>query len=273
MLKFISPASASLLVTVFGLLTSCSSSSDGSAENGGENQRGHAGNSAAGTSEGGASNPDSDAGEGGAAAGEGGARAGEGGADDNSAGTDAGGSHAGSSSAGAAGTVNTNPTNSPCSYTVSGGKTLPEADAMYICTVNSRVYQQNGKGSFNALIGAGFSTAAGDSSTFACNMDSPTAPKAGDTWTMGSPDHPGNCELGFSQNQVATLWHAGSTPVNGEFTIKFNQVTVKNGMYHPEDVYYLYDLTITSKLKGLTEGATDVTVTGSFVNMSLPLGG
>jgi len=269
MLKLISGVSASLLVTVFALLPSCSSTSDSSAENGGETQQGQAGNSSAGTGEGGASDVSADAGEGGTNAGAAGADAGEGGASDSFGGTNAGGANAGSSSGGA---TTTNPTSSPCSYAVSGGKTLPDGDAMFVCTVNSRVYQKSGKGAFNALIGAGFSTSGGDTSTFACNLDSPTAPKAGDTWTMGSPDHPGNCELGFSQNQVATLWHAGSSPVSGELSIKFNQVTAKNGMYNPEDVYYLYDLTITAKLKGLTDGATDVTVTGSFVNMSLPLG-
>jgi len=276
-------SSASLILSAFTMVVGCSSSSDPSGANGGSDQ-GQAGNASGGRGESGASSSGageggSEIGEGGSEIGEGGSGAGEGGASSSAAGergaeageggVSAGGSNAGGASAGAGGS---NPTSSPCSYSVSGGQTFPEGDAMYVCTVNSSVYQKSGKGKFNVLIGAGFSTTSGDTSTFACNMDSVNAPKAGDTWTMNNADYPANCELSFSQNQVASLWHATSSPLLGEVSIKFNSVSVKNGMYHPEDIYYLYDLTITAKLKGQTEGATDVTVTSRFINMGLPLG-
>ena len=263
MRKITSAAVTSLALSLFTLITGCSSdSSDSNAENGGKSSQEQGGAPSAGADDGGTSN--------GSAGAEDGAEAGEGGADSSPGGTSAGGASAGNSSAGTGGSK---PSNSPCSYTVSGGQSFPEGDAMYICSVNSRVYQKSGKGAFNALIGAAFSTESGDSSTFACSIDSNTAPKAGDTWTMNNDEHPGNCQLGLSQNQTATLWSATSTPLQGAVSIKFNSVTVKNGMYTPEDIYYLYDVTITAELKGLTAGAPDVTVSGSFVNKSLPLGG
>ncbi|MEI9952849.1 MAG: hypothetical protein WDO74_28730 [Pseudomonadota bacterium] len=251
----LSPSSASLVLSIVTLVSGCSSDSDPSAANGGGTQQEQGGGRGGGTDNGGASESSAGAEDGGADMGESSADAGEGGAD-TSAG--AGGSKASSGS--------------PCSYVVSGGQSFPEGDAMYVCTVNSRVYQKSGKGKFNALIGAGFSTSAGDTSTFACNLDSSTAPQAGDTWTMSKDDHPGNCELAFSHDQKATLWHAASSPLMGEVSITFNKITVKNGMYTPEDIYYLYDLTISAKVKGLSEGAPDVTVSSTFVNMGLPLG-
>jgi len=261
MIKIVPAAYAPLLLCICTVTTACSSSSADSPANAGGSGQSQGGENSAGESEGGAPNARGDAGEGGV---------------DSSAAGDAsiGGTSAGGSSAGTpnGGSGSVTPTTSPCAYTVSGGQTFPESDAMYICTVNSRVYQKGGKGEFNALIGAGFSTANGDTSTFACSVDSSTAPKAGDTWTLDKDDHPGNCDLSFSREQVATLWHATSSPMSGTITIKFNQVTAKNGMYNPEDVYYLYDLTITATLEGQTEGATEVTVSSRFVNMALPLG-
>jgi hypothetical protein len=165
-----------------------------------------------------------------------------------------------------------NPSTGPCSYTVSGGKTLPEGDAMYICTVSSRVYQAKGMGNTDALIGGAFYNDAGDSSTFACSLDSTMPPKAGDSWVMSNDAHPGDCTLGYQHNNVPTLWAASSTLPTGAATIKFNSVTKKNGTNKPEDVYYLYDVTISVEFKGQTEGAPDVSFTGHFSQTTLPLG-
>lgn len=177
--------------------------------------------------------------------------------------------------AGGAGVMVT-PNASPCSFSVTGGKTFPDAAAKFLCTANSRVYQQKGMGSFNALIGsASYMDAAGsDSSTMACSIDSATAPKAGDTWTMNMTDHPGNCNLGLNHMNAATLWNNSSNSApSGTASITFVSATLKHGMYTPEDVYYLYEVNVSITFTNQQGGAPDVTFTGHFTQNSLPLGG
>jgi hypothetical protein len=165
------------------------------------------------------------------------------------------------------------PTNSsPCAYAVSGGQTFPTGAATYICTNNSRVYQSKGQGPFTLLFGAGFAMGA-DSSTLACSLTSATPPKAGDTWTLGMAGSDGLCDLSFQQGAVTNLWKASAAaPTAGTATVTFVSATLMHGTAHPEDVYYLFELTFTATLKGQTPNAPDVTVTGSYKASTLPLG-
>jgi hypothetical protein len=142
---------------------------------------------------------------------------------------------------------------------------------MFICTNNSRVFQQKGQGDFDILVGAAFGTDDQHSSTFACSLTSKDAPAAGDTWELGK-DHPGNCELGYAQGATASLWKSSSTPVAGTASIKFLSVTLKHGQSKPEDVYYLFEVEITAKMPGETPDTPEVDFSGKFKITSLPLG-
>ncbi|MEP7051010.1 MAG: hypothetical protein ABJB12_11680 [Pseudomonadota bacterium] len=262
--------SASFALSLLSLIVACSSSSDSpSAANNGD-----AGSDAGGETQTGSAGAEDvlAAGAAGTAGTAGSAGARELGAEGGAAGeqVNAGGT---SGVAGAA-SVMVTPNASPCSYAVTGGKMFPEAGAMFLCTANSRVYQQNGTGSFNALIGGAAYTEGGDSSTMACSIDSPTAPKAGDTWTMNMTDHPGDCNLGLNHMNAATVWANSSNSVpSGTASITFVSATQKHGMYKPEDVYYLYEVNVSITFANQQGGAPDVTFVGHFTQNSLPLGG
>ena len=233
--------STSLLLSFASTLLGCSSDASPAASN-------------AGSDSGGASSR-AGADSGGAAAG-----------DDSAAGANDAGAHSGG--AGGASTAM-----GPCTYTVSGGQTFPEGDATYLCSGGSRVLQQNGMGDFDILVGAAFGTEDKHSSTIACSLTSKVAPAAGDVWELG-PDHPGNCDLGYGQGMMASLWKSTSNPANtGNSSIKFLSATMMHGMYKPEDVYYLFEVELTGTLVGLTADTPDVTIAGKFKIASLPLGG
>lgn len=191
----------------------------------------------------------------------------------NEAGSDEGGaSSAGAHAAGASSAGAPNISTSPCVYTVSGGQSFPVGDAMYICSGGSRVLQQKGQGDFDILVGAAFGTEDKHSSTIACSLTSQVAPAAGDTWVLG-PDHPGNCDLGYAQGTMASLWKSTSNPAGtGSTSIKFLSATLKHGMYKPEDVYYLFEVEITGTLPGETPDTPEVTLSGTFKITTLPLG-
>ncbi len=250
--------SSSLVLSFASSLLGCSSdaspapSSDAGADSGGSSGA----SSGAGAHAGGAS-PDAGSDAGGASAGS-----------TNGAGASAGGASAGGASAGGA----SNST-SPCTYTVSGGQSFPVGDAMYICSGGSRVLQQKGMGDFDILVGAAFGTDDKHSSTIACSLTSKVAPAAGDVWELGA-DHPGNCDLGYAQGSMASLWKSSSTPAGtGASSIKFLSATMMHGMYKPEDVYYLFEVELTGTLVGLTADTPDVSITGKFKITTLPLGG
>lgn len=159
----------------------------------------------------------------------------------------------------------------PCTYVVTGGASLPPDDAQFICTNGSRVLQNNGAGEFTALFGAGFFTTGNDSSTLGCSLSSDVAPGAGDIWTLGA-EHPGNCELSSQVGVTTDLWKATNVQAIGDVTIKFVSATLTHGSSDPSDVYYLCTIELDGTLKGETEGASDVTISGSFEIKALPLG-
>ena len=184
----------------------------------------------------------------------------------------AGSSSAGAPSAGAGGTAATGA--SGCAYSVSGGLKDPTTDAPYGCT-NSHIEQTNGQGDYTASIGAGFQDAAGNQLALACTISSAKAPSAGDTWTISTDTHSqGNCQVQGVKGSTPALWAASSNDagVTGSASISFKSATKTKGMYHPENVYYFFEVTLTTTVKGLSAGDEDVTVTGSFANKSLPLG-
>jgi hypothetical protein len=159
----------------------------------------------------------------------------------------------------------------PCSYSTTGGATLPPAGAQFICTAIARVYQNNGEGDYEALFGAGFYIdGSNDSSTLACDLSSATAPATGDSWKLGA-DHPGNCELSSQEGDTTNLWAAKSSPVSGDVTITFQNVSMTHGTTDPTDVYYLCTVKLSATLVGET-GADDVDVSGTF-DIKVPLGG
>lgn len=257
MLRINFSLSASLILSLAATLVGCSSDASPSAApaNGGADSGGSS--NVAGADPGGSSN---DAGA-------------DSGGSSNDAGAESGGaSAAGSNAAGASAAGAANTSTSPCTYTVSGGQSFPVGDAMYICSGGSRVLQQKGQGDFDILVGAAFGTEDKHSSTLACSLTSKVAPAAGDTWVLG-PDHPGNCDLGYAQGTMASLWKSTSNPAGtGTTSIKFLSATLKHGMYKPEDVYYLFEVEITGTLPGETPDTPEVTLSGTFKITTLPLG-
>jgi hypothetical protein len=212
----------------------------------------------------GSSSPDGAAGgtgAGGAAGGAGGASAGG-----------AGGTAAGSGGAGGAAGSSSEPT--ACAFAVSGGQTEATTSAPFGCA-NDKIEQVSGQGDFTASIGGGFVASTGEQVTLACTLSSPTAPTAGATWTMSTDPHAqGNCQLMTIAGTTASIWAASANGaiLTGTLQLTFTSATLVHGTAHPTDVYYLYDLTLTATLPGLTAGATEVTVTGSFKNLALPTG-
>ncbi len=161
---------------------------------------------------------------------------------------------------------------SPCPYAVTGGQSFPSQGATYLCTNNSRLFQDEGAGPYTILLGAGFYVG-NDSSTLALSLSSAVPPKAGDTWTLGSGDVSGSLELSFQQGMTnAKIWKASIAPVLGTASVKFTSVTLMHGTSDPEDVYYLFEATYTATVKGQTADTADVTITGSYKTTTLPLG-
>ncbi|MDB4980481.1 MAG: hypothetical protein JWM82_1233, partial [Myxococcales bacterium] len=161
-----------------------------------------------------------------------------------------------------------------CAYSLAGGHAEPTTNAPFGCA-NGKLEQVSGQGDFTASIGGGFAAAGGGTVSLACTLSSPTPPAVGATWTLSKSAHSqGNCQLNVVQGTTATLWGASANDatLSGALMLTFTNVTMVHGTAHPTDVYYLYDLTLTATLPGLSAGATDVTVVGSFKNLSLPLG-
>lgn len=264
MLKNHGALSASLAVSLLSLAVACSSSSDSPA----------AGNSGdAGADSGGAT---ATAGNAGSVDVPGAAGAPDVSTDGGAAGEPSMSSGGTSGVAGsAAGSAGSTAATGPCTFAVTGGKTFPEAGSVFACTATSRVYQQKGMGSFNALVGASAHTNAqgGDISTLACSIDSTTAPKAGDVWTMNAADHPGNCGFTLIHAGAATLWNNSSNSApSGTAVITFVSATLTHGVNKPEDVYYVYEMNIAMTFTNQQGGAPDVNGTAHLTG-GVPFGG
>jgi hypothetical protein len=108
-----------------------------------------------------------------------------------------------------------------------------------------------------------------------CISDSATPPSAGALCTMSTDSHSqGNCSLNGIKGTVATLWAGSSNDasVSGSLEITFTSATMTYGTAHPRDVYYFFDAKLVATVKGLSAGATDVTITGRFQNDGIPTG-
>jgi hypothetical protein len=181
-------------------------------------------------------------------------------------GTSAAGASAGGSGGLPAGT-------SSCQYSVTGGATETSPDSPSVCG-NSKLTPGYG-GGFTASIGGGFQDAAGNIVALACTIDSPTAPAAGQTWTLSSAvKSQGNCQLNVIKSQMASSWAASANDatVLGAATLEFNSATLTHGKYKPSDEYYFFDATLKATIPGQSAGATEVKVTGRFQLQTLPIG-
>jgi hypothetical protein len=260
MTSFRFAASVSLVLTAATLYTACSdSSADGPNGDGGDGN-------VAGESNGG-SPPESE----GAAAGrsENAGQPSEGGSTSEAMGG-AGGTSGAGDVAGSGGESSTPLPEGPCTYTTTGGATLPPTGAQFLCTATSRVFQDNGEGEYTALFGGGFYLdGSNDSSTLGCSVSSAVAPAAGDIWEIGA-DHTGQCELSSQEGATTNLWKASDQPALGNAKIEFVSATLTHGSTDPSDVYYLCTIKLTGTLAGET-GAADVDISGSF-EVKLPLG-
>jgi len=252
----------------------CSSSDGGSSGGAGEAGDSSAGaNSSAGSQAAGASSGGADA----AGADSGGANsagADMGGADSagaDSGGASSGGGSAGSTSAGGAGPLP--PGTSSCQYSVTGGATETSPSSPSVCGL-SKVTTAYG-GGFSASLSGGFQDAAGNIVALACIVDSPTAPAAGDSWSLTTAaKSQGNCQFNITKAQTATLWAASANDalVTGAATVKFNSATLTHGIYKPTDVYYFFDATLEATLPGQSAGAAEVKISGRFQLQTLPIG-
>ena len=187
------------------------------------------------------------------------------------AGAPSGGASAGSTSSGGSGSLPAG--TSSCQYSVTGGATEMGPDSPSVCS-QSKVTAGYG-GGFVASIGGGFQDAAGNVVALACLFSSPTAPAAGDSWTLTTASQSqGNCQLNIISNATATVWTASANDAQliGSATLKFNSTTLTHGVYNKTDVYYFFDATLEATLPGQTAGATDVKVSGRFQLQTLPIG-
>ncbi len=180
-----------------------------------------------------------------------------------------------SGSAGSAATVT--PGAAPCSFSVTGGNTFPSADAMFLCAGGSALTQSKGMGKYSLSFGAAsYTDPETDSSIVACTLDSQTPPKAGDTWVLGTAEHPGNCSLNLIHDSKTTIWDVSDTGVgSGTVSVTFVSATLTHGMYKPENVYYLFEIAVTASMKGApgqTPQVADISLTGHFKISSLPIG-
>ena len=189
-----------------------------------------------------------------------------------SGGADSGDSQSGGASAGGAGPIA--PGSSSCQYSVTGGATETSTDGPSVCG-QSKVTTAYG-GGFSASISGGFQDAAGNIVALACIIDSPTAPAAGDSWSLSTAaQSQGNCSFNVvTKAQVATIWSAtaNDAQVIGAATVKFESVTLTHGVYKPADVYYFFDATIDATIPGQSAGAEEVKVSGRFQVQTLPIG-
>jgi hypothetical protein len=164
------------------------------------------------------------------------------------------------------------PSNAACAYAASGDRTYPTTDAF---TCPGYLKQVNGMGDYTINVAAGFMSAAMESVTLGFTLSSPTPPAAGDKWTLGQDGRTGNLTLTVTQGQGGTIWSTSDTDsamVKGGTIVTFQSVTKMNGTQRPQDVYYLFEVTLETALVGRTAGATATKVTGHFKATSLPLG-
>ncbi|MEI9936899.1 MAG: hypothetical protein WDO69_06725 [Pseudomonadota bacterium] len=265
--SFLFPVTVAALSVSIAACSSSDSPSGGSAGQGGAPAAGassEAGASEAGADAAGADSGGSDMG--------GSDMGGSDSAGDESGGSSGSGANAGSTSAGGSGSLPVG--TSSCQYSVTGGATETSTDSPSVCG-QSKVTTAYG-GGFSATIAGGFQDAAGNTVTLACLIDSPTAPVAGASWSLGTATQSqGNCSFNIVSNaQVATIWSATAddAKVIGAATVKFKSVTLTHGVYKPADVYYFFDATIEATIPGQSEGAAEVKISGRYQVQTLPIG-
>jgi hypothetical protein len=164
------------------------------------------------------------------------------------------------------------PSTAACAFAVSGDRTYPTTDS---ATCPGYLKQVNGMGDFTINVAAGFASTTMENVTLGFTLSSPTPPAAGDKWTLGQDGRTGNLSLTVTQGQAGTIWSTSdndSAMVKGGTIVTFTSVTKTNGTQRPQDVYYLFEVTLETALVGRTAGATATKVTGHFKATSLPLG-
>ncbi|MEA2747535.1 MAG: hypothetical protein QOI41_1678, partial [Myxococcales bacterium] len=158
----------------------------------------------------------------------------------------------------------------PCAYSVSGDRTDPTTDAL---SCPGHLEQVSGMGDYTINVAAVFESAAKDNVSLGFTLSSPTLPAAGDTWTLGQDGRTGNLTLTVTKGQAGTIWSTSDTDsamVKGGTRLTFVSVTMTKGMQKPQDVYYLFEVTLETTLVGRTAGATSTKVVGHFKATALP---
>ncbi len=164
------------------------------------------------------------------------------------------------------------PSTAACAFAVSGDRTYPTTDS-FSCP--GYLKQVGGTGDYTINVAAGFTSAAMENVTLGFTLSSLTPPAAGDKWTLGQDGRTGNLTLTVTQGQAGTIWSTSDTDsamVKGGTIVTFKSVTKINGTQRPQDVYYLFEVTLETSLVGRTAGATATKVTGHFKETSLPIG-
>lgn len=164
------------------------------------------------------------------------------------------------------------PSTAACAFAVSGDRTDPTTDAL---ACPGYLKQVNGMGDFTINVAAGLATTMMENVSLGFLLSSPTPPAAGDKWTLGQDGRTGNLSLTVTKGQAGTIWSTSDTDsamVKGGTIVTFVSVTKINGTQRPQDVYYLFEVTLETALVGRTAGATATKVTGHFKATSLPIG-
>lgn len=164
------------------------------------------------------------------------------------------------------------PSTGPCGFSVSGDRTYPPTDSI---TCPGYLKQVNGMGSYDINVAAGFESAAGENVNFGFTISSDTPPAAGDKWTLNKTNHTGNLTLTISKGTDAAVWSTSDQDAAGVTdgtTLTIVSATKMMGTVRPQDVYYVFEVTLETTLPGRTAGATSATLKGHFKLSALPLG-
>jgi hypothetical protein len=169
-------------------------------------------------------------------------------------------------------TPDAKPSTAACRYSVSGDRTIPTSDAV---ACPGYLKQTNGMGDYTINVAAALGTIGKSDVTLGFTMSCPTAPKAGDVWTLGANGCTGNISLTVTENSTGTIWtisDAATTAQKAETKLTFGNVTMLKGTQNPKDVYFLFDVTFDATLLIQPANTTTVKVSGHFAEASTPLG-
>lgn len=159
-----------------------------------------------------------------------------------------------------------------CAFATSGDRTDPTTNAL---SCPGYLKQVKGMGDYTINVAAGFASTMMENVNLGFTLSSPTPPAAGDKWTLGQDGRTGNLSLTVTKGQAGTIWSTSDTDsamVKGATSVTFVSVTKMNGTQQPQDVYYLFEVTLETSLVGRTAGTTSTKVTGHFKVASLPFG-